>query len=209
MGFFYSVVRLHVTLRFTLDTNCVVALDEGRPEGPAVRALADAHRTGRAHVAVCAIMASEKQRSGGHLESFDQFTDRLVRLGLDHLVLTLPMMYWDISFWNRCADGDEDEMENLERRIHEILFPGLEFLYKDHCLANGIDPEAIPPDRKWRNPKCDIQAFWSHAHARRNVFVSSDGNFHAQTKRTRLIALAGGHIETPQSALSLLESNAA
>ena len=59
-------------------------------------------------------------------------------------------------------------------------------------------------NKKWRNAKCDVQAFWSHVHGQRDVFVTSDGNFHAASKRSQLIALAGGQNKTPQSAEAML-----
>jgi len=58
--------------KFTLDTNCLIAIDEGRPAATAVRALADAHLAGTAHVAVVAMSASEKQQHGSYLRNFDE-----------------------------------------------------------------------------------------------------------------------------------------
>jgi len=57
-----------VATRFTLDTNCLIDLDEGRRNGPLVRALADA-RPARANVAFVAISASEKQKGGRQLSA--------------------------------------------------------------------------------------------------------------------------------------------
>jgi hypothetical protein len=54
---------------FTLGTNCLIAIDEDRPEAVAVRALADAHAAGKADVAAVAISASEKQSGGGSIDS--------------------------------------------------------------------------------------------------------------------------------------------
>ncbi|UXN73192.1 hypothetical protein N8D56_19795 [Devosia sp. A8/3-2] len=39
-------------LTFTLDTNCIIDLEEGRPQAASVRALADAHAMGAAEVAL-------------------------------------------------------------------------------------------------------------------------------------------------------------
>jgi hypothetical protein len=44
---------------FTLDTNCLIAIDERRPEAASVRTLADAHAAGKANVAVVAMSASD------------------------------------------------------------------------------------------------------------------------------------------------------
>ena len=78
-------------LKSTLDSNCVIAVEEGRPEAAAVRQLAEAHRRCEADVAIAAIMASEKQRAGGLLEDFWVFQERLLTLDLDHRGLVLPM----------------------------------------------------------------------------------------------------------------------
>jgi hypothetical protein len=66
---------------FTLDTNCLIAIDEGRPEAGAIRTLAHAHSLGKADVAVVAISASEKQKSGHYIQNFTEFRDRLASLG--------------------------------------------------------------------------------------------------------------------------------
>lgn len=188
---------------FTLDTNCIIALDEKRPEAGAVRALVDAHASGKAHVAVVAISASEKQKSGNHLESFVKFQQRLASLGLDHLELLPPMFYWDVTYWD-WSIWSEAEMEATERKLHEVLFPNLEFLWADYCAVQGIPPTDPLLAHKWRNAKCDVQAIWTHVFHERNVFVTGDRNFHAKTKKPALIAIGADKIETPDSAVLLL-----
>ena len=80
-----AAVQERKLLRFTLDTNCLIDLDEGRPNAPYVRQPVDAHPNG-AHVAYVAISASEKQQGGrGQLKLFEEFHDRLKRLGVAHL----------------------------------------------------------------------------------------------------------------------------
>ena len=188
---------------FTLDTNCILAVDESRPEGAFVLELSELHKTGAVSVALVAISASEKQKPLRSITNFDQFVDRVKQLGLDHLDVIDPMTYWDVSFWDHGLWSDE-AMVTYERQIHEVLFPNVEFLWADYCSARGLDVNAPHPDDKWRNAKCDVQAFWSHAHRHRDVFVSSDKNFHSVSKKPKLIALAGGAIETPETALSLV-----
>jgi hypothetical protein len=95
-------------------------------------------------------------------------------------------------------------MSKLERSIHEILFANIPFLWSDYCAAYYIAEVPETPDRKWSNAKCDVQAFWSHAWRKRDVFVTSDGNFHAESKKNKLLSLAGGRIETPASGVVLL-----
>lgn len=197
-------------LTFTLDTNCIIALDLGRPEATFIHELVRAHGNGKASVAVVKITASERQKSDdcqdAYLENFAEFETRLKKLGLDGLELLEPMGYWNVGFWDHMLWSDE-KMEALERCIHQILFPNKPFLWTDFCAANGIDHRsAAPLHRKWLNAKCDVQAFWSHAYRSRDVYVTSDANFHKQSKLPRLAALSGGRIETPETAVALLRS---
>jgi|SRR5262249_4566921 len=187
---------------FTLDTNCLIAIEECRPQSTAVRALADAHAASRAHVAVVAMSASEKQQGGSYLHNFGEFRQRLTNLRLDHLGILKPMGYFDIAFFDWCLLADES-METLERQIHAVLFPTVEFNWHDYCSARGLDPNTVAAG-KWRNCKCDVQALWSHTHHKRDVFVTSDQNFHAATKKDALIALGAKLIEYPDSAISLI-----
>ena len=194
-------------LSFTLDTNCIIAVDEERPEAAAVRTLAKAHRLKAALVGVVAISASERQRDGGTLESFQDFKERLQALDLADLELLEPMMYWDITFWDFGLWSDEN-MQVLERSIHDILFPKLEFFWQNYCAFRNLDQSTTQPDKKWKNAKCDVQAFWSHAYRKRQVFVTSDMNFHAVSRKARLLQLSGGKIATPQEAVTLLSGAA-
>jgi|GEM_PF-7010376 len=83
---------------FTLDTNCLIAIEKCEPEAAEVRALADAHAAGKANVAVVAMSASEKQQDGVYIKNFEEFRERLVGLDLAHLDILKPMAYWNIGF---------------------------------------------------------------------------------------------------------------
>jgi hypothetical protein len=168
--------------------------------------LAEAHAKGTADVAVVAIMPSEKQKNGEAIENFSTFKARLDLLGLGHLNLCLPLWYLDISFLDHCLFAGP-ELLTLERSIHKVLFPEMEFDYADFCKVKGLAP--LPgvwdkPRENWRRAKCDVQALWSHINARTSVFVSSDANFHKQTKRPALLHLGAGRIEHPEGAARLL-----
>lgn len=198
-------------LTISLDTNCIIALDEAQAdpashranEAKAVRALVNAHDAEVINVGIVAISASERQKDNKNLESFSTFQQRLASLKLAHLELLHPMAYFDVTFWDASLWAN-DVMQTFERSIHEILFPDIPFLWLDYCITNGLDPKLETPDRKWRNAKCDVQAFWSHSWRKRDVFITSDGNFHKASKKHKLIELTGGRIETPASAVSLL-----
>ena len=131
-------------LTFTLDSNCLIDIEESRPAAPEVRALAGAHTAGTADVAVVAMSASERPKPGHSANNFSEFEDRLAALRLAHLNIVLPMLYWDISFWDHGLFAD-DAMVDLERRIHSILFPNVQFLWQDYCRDNGINPPSNTP----------------------------------------------------------------
>jgi len=194
-------------LTFTLDTNCLIDIADNRADAGSVQTLADAHARGEANVAVVAVSASETQENGARLTNFNEFQTLLDTLALSHLEILKPILYWDIAFWD-WAYWAEPTMVDLERLIHGVLFPNIEFLWPDYCHTRGWDPNTQPVNAKWRNAKCDVLALWSHIHHRRNVFVTGDRNFHAATKLNNLIALGAGRIEHPKAATALLTQTA-
>lgn len=190
-------------MQFTLDTNCWIAIEERRePEATAVRTLCEAHAKGTTHVSVVAISASEKQPRGGYIQNFQRFRARLAALGLAHLDILRPMAYWDITFWESSLWADP-KMEALERQIHLILFPNVQFSWEDYCRANGLDPASAPTGR-WRNYKCNVQSIWTHIYNKKDVFVTSDEDFHTAAKKQALIGLGANRIVYPCEAVSLL-----
>lgn len=106
---------------FTLDTNCIIAIDEGRAEAAAIRSLVDAHSAGTAQVALVAISASERQKDGGILETFSQFRERLSALNLGHLELLKPIFYLDVTFFD-WALWATDDMEVIEKKSTKFSF---------------------------------------------------------------------------------------
>jgi len=91
-----------MALSFTLDTNCIIAIDELRQEAHSILELVESHRTGKASVALVAISASERQKTSKHLESFSEFQSRIKRLGLHQLDMLTPMVYFDVTFCDYC-----------------------------------------------------------------------------------------------------------
>jgi hypothetical protein len=149
---------------------------------------------------VVAISASERAKNGKFAVNFESFEKKLDELGLSCAEVLLPLCYFDIGFLGHCLLSDND---TLESKIHAILFPKLPFLWTDYCQTYGRNPSDFASDRKWRNPKCDVLALWSHIHYGTDVFVTSDRNFHKPSKRPRLIALGAKEIMTPEQAARL------
>jgi hypothetical protein len=172
-------------LKFTLDTNCIIDIDAERCNAPAVRKLADAHAAGKAHVAVVAITASEKQPDGRFLSKSEVFHDRLSALNLGHLPTIQPMAYWGVTFWNESVWAGPEE-QKLASKIESILFP-----------------ENTVHEVKARNRLCDVQVIWAHIWHKRDVFVTSDEVFH-KSKQPDLIRLGAGRIMRPHEAAALL-----
>jgi len=188
---------------FTLDSNCIISIDEGGEDAAFVRRLVDAHAAGKAQVAIVALAAAEKQRTGSYLDNLDAFRDRLAALNLAHLEILKPMAYFDISFPNWCIEAD-DAMAALEKQIHDIVFPQSEFTWHNYADANGLDPDSLSPHGGWRSRKCAVQEMWTHIHNKRDVFVTANDEFHKPAKKTALFALGAGQIERPAQAVSLL-----
>src|SRR5438128_64282 len=119
-------------LSFTLDTNCIIAIDESRSEAEAIKTLVGAHLAGQVRVALVAISASERQKDQGYIKNYSMFLERLRSLGLGDVETLKPTAYWDVTFFDYSLPTGP-EMTNLERSIHEILFPTMEFRWKDYC----------------------------------------------------------------------------
>jgi hypothetical protein len=180
---------------FTLDTNCIIAVEKQEPAALAIRALADAHAVANAHVVV-AVSASERQKPDREIANFNQFCERLSAVGLGHLAILRPMAYWGVTFWDWSVwASDQDQ---IERQLHQVLFPDVEFLWEDYCQNAGLDRRS-----RWRNYKCDVQMLWAHIHEKRDVFVTSEHRFH-KSKKAALIALGANRIECPKDAASRL-----
>lgn len=58
--------------KYTLDTNCIIDLEESRPDAPHLKKMIVDHNKGKIDLAVVAISASEKSaRWQAELELFD------------------------------------------------------------------------------------------------------------------------------------------
>lgn len=170
--------RCRRMITFTLDTNCIIDLAEKRPAARHISALAKAHATRNADVALVAVSASERQRNDIYLSSYTDFERRVTDLGLAHLLILQPIAYSDIGFWGRGLWADE-VMVDRERAIHNALFPHIPFSWPDFADSVGVSPDTIniPEAKRWRNAFCDRQMYWAHDHQSRDVFVTSDENF--------------------------------
>lgn len=181
-------------INVTLDTNCIIDLEEERPAAPCIRLLMDMHAHQTIKLAVVAISASERKPNGTYASSFDEFKAKIAAVGLARVEVLKPIAYWGITFWDWCLWGGE-QTTHLERKIHRILFPEVEFTYEQFCRDRGLDPTSGERAPKWRNAKCDVLALWSHIWHGGGIFVTSDSDFHQKTKKPALLDLGAGDID--------------
>jgi hypothetical protein len=188
-----------LVLTFTLDTNCLIAVEEQRPDAPAVEALVARHRASTAVVRVVATAAAETQLDGTVLDNFSGFQERLARIGLSDLEILRPVCVVDLSYLDWCVLA-HDEAEDEGRELHEVLFPTAPFDYTD-AVPEGLDDLARSrAERKWRNRQLDVLVIQTHILARGDIFVTSDKNFMKSGKRTRLKALGASLVLSPADA---------
>lgn len=176
--------------------NCIIDLEKGKVTAPSVKKMIQLHKDRKITLRVVAISASERKPDGTYASSFNEFKERITRLGMMDVEILKPILYWGIAFWDYCVWGG-GWLSELERKIQEILFPEIEMEYKEYC-PNLNNKEKR---RKWVNAKCDVLALWSHIWNDGGIFVTNDTNFHKKTKKPRLIALGAGEILRPAKAL--------
>lgn len=193
-------------IKLTLDRNCLISLRNKDGERGVIQEIIELHKNNKVAVFVCSISASEYQSNDSVSPNYDDFTKFLKSIGCETLGEIQPMGYWDVSYWDHALWAD-DSMKTAEKQIHEILFPNLEYEYKDYCNAKGIDPNAKPIDKKWLNAKADVQCVWSHINSRNDIFVTQDKNFLKQQKRQQLIQLGAKNICSPTEALEMIRRN--
>ena len=177
-------------IRMTLDTNCIIDLEEQRPDSKYLVEIIDAWRNSRVNLAVVAVSASENQPGGRVNETYNQFQEKLAVVGLAGVEELLPLAYWNVFYWDH-ALWSSKEMEELEAKIRDALFPGIQ------TEAPSSEKEA----RVWRNKLCDVLVAWSHAYHKWDVLVTRDENFHK--KKESLMQLGVERVMSPAEAAEI------
>lgn len=201
-----SVNDTRAVPRVTLDHNCIITLEEHRADEKALRELITLSKSGNCRLCVAAIGASELLRDGSYADSFLHFRNKLAAVGLGDAEILSSMFYVGLSFIGLALLVSES-MLDLERRIHDILFPAVELDFAAYCAAHRLEPERdweTAQAKKWRRAKCDTLALWCHVWHHGDIFVTTDGNFHKVSKKPKLIALGAGSILRPNEAVRAL-----
>jgi hypothetical protein len=193
-----------MVIAFTLDTNCLIDVDDNRAAASSVMRLIEAAGKGAADVAMVASSASERQPGGGLLKTIDEFKLRMQKLGFGSVKLLKPIARWQLTFWGHSIQPTDSQL-HCEQLIFETLFPELPYHWQDYASSNGINALDDPQSFRWRNRLCDAQAFWGHVDNKRDVFVTSDRRF------KRRLSKKGGPfsaetITTPAEAIEILDS---
>ena len=167
-------------MKYTLDTNCIIDLEEKRPDGVYLEKIISSYRQKCIELSVVAISASENQKGGKLSKTFDEFILKLASADLQDANMLLPMMYWDVAFWGHALWGDASGADKLEIKIHDILFPGTPI---ENPQKAGFS------EKKWRNNKCDVQMVWAHIYHEQDILVTRDENFHKHSNALSKIGL--------------------
>lgn len=188
-------------MNITFDTNCIVDLEQNEGAASELRKIVAAHDSGQCSISVPGIGASERLKDGTFAENFSIFQQRINDLSKRGFEILKPILYLDIAYLDWAILGGE-EIIDLERQIHEILFPKTLFRWADEATVRGLDPSQATDQSqgeflKWRNRKCDTLAIWCHIYYGKDVFVSRDKNFHKATKKAALEKIGAKHIMHP------------
>jgi hypothetical protein len=195
-------------MKVTLDTNCIIDLEKKEGAVGNLKKLVAQHDLGNITVCTSAIGASERMEGGSYASNFLEFKDRLQKLSQRPFDILKPLCYIGVTYIDWCLVSGEI-LIRLEKNLHDILFPDVEFKWHDHALAHGLDPETGSRKRhkewrKWLNCKCDVLGLWSHIHHKADIFVTRDGNFHKATKKSQLEALGAKRILEPSDLVATL-----
>ena len=156
-----------MTRKIALDTNCLIDLEENRPDARHIRTLIGAWKEGKIELAVVAVSASENQPAGTTSQNFGVFETKINNVGLAGVHHLHPLAIWDVFFWDH-ALWSSAEMEALESKVRGILFPGIP----------TAPPADISENSVWRNRMCDVLVAWSCIHHGWECLVTRDKNFH-------------------------------
>lgn len=201
IGLFIRWVYMNVTL----DNNCIIALENNETDASSIKELVMMHNAGKINLRLATISASERQRGGIYASNYTAFQEKIIWLGLGHLATLQHPGHYGVSYYGQASYGD-NITEDLERKLHAILFPWKAFEHTTFPRKHDVEPNSSEIDKKWRNARCDVLALRSHIHFGGGIFVTADHNFLADTKKPLLIALGAGDILTPQQAVIKLRA---
>ncbi len=195
-------------MKLTLDWNCVIEVEEDRPQASNVRDLVEAHRRGEIEVALLAASASENTKSMRFPGNARVFKQRIAQLGWDDLPLVLVPGIIGLSYWDCCfVVGDAEVFKRDMDALWAVIAPKVPRRPSGH-LSQGqaLDDAAIQSEglAKWRNSWCDVISAYSHIHAERDIFVTNNTR-DFQDNALALASLGMRNISAPAKTPDLIE----
>nr|WP_309502042.1 hypothetical protein [uncultured Roseovarius sp.] len=195
-------------MKLTLDWNCIIEVEEGRPQANCVTELIKFHRLGRFEVALLAASASENTKSKRFPGNATVFKERISSLGWQDLPIVPMPSIIGLSYWDFCYYVDDGEKFERDRdAIWHVIAPSIPREPIDHLpVGQQITDDAIQSEElsKWRNTWCDVISAYSHIHEGRDVFVTNNTR-DFQRNASDLAKLGMLHISTPTDALAMVE----
>ena len=190
-----------MALRLTLDTNCIIALENGEAAATEIRQLVQHAQAGKVELAILGISASENQKAFYLGQDFTGFQNRVSALGLGKLEILKPIAIWDVTFWDWCiCPADEDV--KLLNDLQLVIFPKSEPNWAKRASANGIDvnDNSNKESKKWKNELCDAQIAWATIYNKYDALVTlNTSDF--QRNQLALKSLGMPAVWTPEEAL--------
>ena len=195
-------------MKLTLDWNCVIEVEQGRPQANCVTELIRLHRLGCFEVALLAASASENTKSKRFPGNATVFKERISSLGWQDLPLVPMPGIVGLSYWDFCYYVDDVVKFQQDRdEIWNVIAPSIPKEPIDHLpVGKQMTDDAIQSAElsKWRNTWCDVISAYSHIHEGRDVFVTNNTK-DFQKHASELAKLGMMQIATPADAMAKVE----
>ena len=191
-------------LKLTLDRNCLIDIEDQRPNATYVKSLIEANSTGKASVSVLGITASERSKAGAYSTSYSEFLEWIRSLEAADLNLLKPIGVWDVTYWDWSVSASEEDSKLLAH-IHDLMFPGKNSSWQKYAIAKGVasDNRSSRFYHKWINAHCDAQAVWACIRYEQDALVTSNTK-DFQRNFQKLQGLGLKNAVTPKQAVALI-----
>lgn len=192
-------------MKLTLDWNCVIEVEEDRPQAAHVVDLINRHRQGQFEVALLAASASENSKSKRFPGSAKIFKNKVSALGWQDLPIVPMPGITGLSYWDFCYYVDDGEkFERDMDALWSAIAPKVPREPSEHLIFGASMTDDLiqsEPLSKWRNAWCDVISAYSHIHDCRDVFVTNNTR-DFQKNYEVLSRLGMKHIYTPAETLA-------
>ena len=196
-------------MRLTFDWNCVIEVEEDRPQANAVIGLVNHHRRQELEVALLAASASENTKSKRFPGNASLFRERVAALGWQDLPLVPMPAIIGLSYWDFCyIVEDSMAFQRDMDALWNVIAPRVPRKPNEHMpQGSALTDDMVQSTAlaKWRNTWCDVVSAYSHIHEGRDVFVTNNTR-DFQRNAEALEQLGMKQIYTPEEALATAAS---